>query len=68
MSKSMDCEFRISSHREDEVMLELLEALDFSRNLDGVSKQNEVVEGLSFEHDGISFHRGNVDLNVGAAF
>ena len=40
-----------SSHREDGAMLELLGALDFSRNLDGVSKRNEVVEGLSFEHD-----------------
>ena len=36
------------SHREDGALLELLGTLDFSCNLDGVSKQNEVVEGSSF--------------------
>ena len=40
-----------SSHREDGAMLELLGTLDFSRNLHGVSKQNDVVEGSSFEDD-----------------
>ena len=43
--------YKDSSHREDGAMLELLGALDFSRNLHGVSKQNEIVGGSSFEHD-----------------
>ena len=43
--------YKDSSHRDDGAMLDLLGALDFSRNLHEVSKQNEVVGGSSLEHD-----------------